>query len=345
MHYTSKGIKSIPNLDVLTNRGTPDGGRQSVGSVFAGWGRKRSGALAERLAARDGMPFWLLEDGFLRSFGTGDCFPPLSLVVDDRGIYYDCTRPSELESRLASEVDVLQGRLPAVQRARRLILDHYLSKYNHMPLASSDLFCATDRKRVLVVDQTFGDLSIRYGAADEGSFRAMLDAACAENPNARIYVKTHPETSSGRKRGYLTDVSTDDRIVVLRDAINPLSLIEQMDHVYVVTSTMGFEALLAGKRVTCFGLPWYAGWGATDDRQRCSRRTRSRSVDELFAAAYFDYTHYLNPVTRQAGTIFDVIHWLIRQREMAFDGILSDQRYGKMIDYASSDLTKNRSAA
>jgi len=38
-------------------------------------------------------------------------------------------------------------------------------------------------------------------------------------------------------------------------------------------------------------------------------------VDELFAAAYFHYTRYLDPVTHQRGTIFDVIEWLVRQRE------------------------------
>jgi capsular polysaccharide export protein len=105
--------------------------------------------------------------------------------------------------------------------------------------------------------------------------------------------------------------------VVLRQAINPLSLIEQMDRVYVVTSTMGFEALLAGKPVKVFGMPWYAGWGVTDDRQTCARRTRTRSVDELFAAAYFHYTRYLNPVTHQRGTIFDVIDCLVLQRDTA----------------------------
>ncbi|WP_172583104.1 hypothetical protein [Bordetella holmesii] len=38
-------------------------------------------------------------------------------------------------------------------------------------------------------------------------------------------------------------------------------------------------------------------------------------MEELFAAAYFDYTRYLNPHTHERGTIFDVIEWLVRQRE------------------------------
>ncbi|HJU70322.1 MAG TPA: capsular polysaccharide biosynthesis protein [Paucimonas sp.] len=303
-----------------------------------GWGCRKYARRARRIAAARCLPFVCLEDGFLRSFGTGQHFPPLSLVVDALGIYYDSTRPSTLESLLASPVDLLDGIAADVARAKGLVLEHRLSKYNHAPLWDlADLrLCGRQShplpdslplageganprsiQRVLVIDQTAGDMSVTLGGASADTFAAMLAAARAENPHATIYVKTHPEVSAGRKGGYLTDVQDDARTVVLRQAINPLSLIEQMDRVYVVTSTMGFEALLAGKPVTVFGMPWYAGWGATDDRQTCARRTRPRSVDALFAAAYFHYTRYLDPVTHQRGTIFDVIEWLVRQREMA----------------------------
>jgi capsular polysaccharide export protein len=266
----------------------------------------------------------------------------LSLVVDDLGIYYDCTRPSALEALLASDVDVLEGIETEVLRARTLVLRHRLSKYNHAPdwcgldshMRGKDMnshmhvngngnSCAGSSPpshvlRVLVIDQTAGDMSVSLGGASRSTFDAMLAAARAENPHATIFVKTHPEVTTGRKGGYLTQVENDHHTVVLRDAINPLSLIEQMDRVYVVSSTMGFEALLAGKPVSVFGMPWYAGWGVTDDRQTCARRTRARSVNELFSAAYFHYTRYLNPVTHQRGSIFDVIAWLMRQRQMAF---------------------------
>jgi capsular polysaccharide export protein len=166
-----------------------------------------------------------------------------------------------------------------------------------------------------------GDMSVALGGATAQTFFDMLAAAKAENPCATIYVKTHPEVSSGRKVGYLTSVHPDERTIVLRDAVNPMSLLQFMDKVYVVTSTMGFEALLAGKRVVCFGVPWYAGWGVTDDRCTHSpawvRRTRQRSVRELFTAAYVHYTRYLNPVSHKRGQILDVINWLVRQKDMA----------------------------
>jgi len=39
----------------------------------------------------------------------------------------------------------------------------------------------------------------------------------------------------------------------------------------------------------------YAGWGLTDDRMACPRRTARRSLDELIAAIYLRYARYLRP--------------------------------------------------
>lgn len=301
------------------------------------WGSKPSAANADRLAKKLNLPLLRAEDGFLRSFGTGQASPALALVLDDTGIYYDSTRLSVLEGLLASSQAVLAGQEALVEQALRLLLEKGLSKYNHA--ADFDLrllraACNDVTQRILVVDQTLGDMSVSLGGAMAQTFVDMLAAAKAENPNATVYVKTHPEVSSGRKGGYLTHVQPDDSTVVLRDAVNPMSLLSHMDKVYVVTSTMGFEALLAGKPVVCFGVPWYAGWGVTDDRCKKStawaRRTRKRSVRELFAAAYIHYTRYLNPVTHQRGGILDVMAWLVRQKDMA-NRMHGEQRQGRVL--------------
>ena len=313
----SRGILRLPFLGELVGMAIQPLGkvaRRELTAV-AEWGRRRRIHPALAWAKHSGLPCLALEDGFLRSLGTGDRFPPLSIVVDEVGVFYDSTRPSTLENLLNSGDDLLAGIGADVARARALVLQHRLSKYNHAPDWSGPEPARAAGRKVLVVDQTAGDMSVTLGGAEGGTFDAMLAAARRENPDATIYVKTHPEVTSGRKRGYLTQVRDDARTVVLREAINPLSLMEHMDHVYVVSSTMGFEALLAGKAVTCFGLPWYAGWGPTDDRQPVPRRQRRRSVDELFAAAYFRYTRYLNPATRRQGSIFDVVEWLVRQKE------------------------------
>lgn len=318
---TSQGIMRIPYLgrllgeEMILYRWSAS---SQPAHAVAGWGRRGSSERAQWLAARLGLSYWSLEDGFLRSFNTGEHTPPLSIVLDHVGIYFDSSRPSELENMLNLHANLREGLEEDVQVAMHLIRQHRLSKYNHMQELSDQKLRPHDAERVLVIDQTFGDMSVALGGADAYTFRRMLDAALTECPSATVYVKAHPEVSSGRKGGYLSSVQDNTRTVMLRDPVNPLSLIEKMDRVYVVTSTMGFEALLAGKPVTCFGIPWYSGWGVTDDRQLCPRRTRRRTVDELFAAAYFHYARYLNPVTHQRGTIFDVIDWLIRQRWVAF---------------------------
>jgi capsular polysaccharide export protein len=291
-----------------------------------GWGCSRYSSKARFFSKLFAIPYWSLEDGFLRSYGTGGRFPPLSLVVDDLGIYYDSTRSSALEFFLDSDDYVLGSIAVNVSILRSFIIQHELSKYNHARVGGDVLLgCCHNHddvvRKVLVVDQTFGDMSVALGGATAATFNMMLAATLAENPEATIYVKTHPEVSSGKKSGYLTSVQNSQRVIVLREAINPISLMSEMDKVYVVTSGMGFEALMLGKPVVCFGVPWYSGWGLTDDRvvdsPAWARRTRKRTVNELFAAAYIHYTRYLNPVTHQRGQITDVIDWLILQKKMA----------------------------
>jgi capsular polysaccharide export protein len=72
-----------------------------------------------------------------------------------------------------------------------------------------------------------------------------------------------------------------------------------VDALHVLTSLAGFEALLRGKQVVTHGVPFYAGWGLTDDLGAVpDRRTARRSLAELVAAVLILYPRYLDPVTR-----------------------------------------------
>ncbi|HMP57634.1 MAG TPA: hypothetical protein PKD92_13855, partial [Novosphingobium sp.] len=62
---------------------------------------------------------------------------------------------------------------------------HALSKYNHAPSLRPGDLQHDDKLRVLVVDQTVGDLSVGLGAASATTFSAMLATARAENEEAR----------------------------------------------------------------------------------------------------------------------------------------------------------------
>ncbi len=308
----SPGIQRIPHIEELLGARRlvfqPWGPLRRIDCVV-GWGRKTNTLAPRRIAARRGVPFYALEDGFLRSLGLGvDGEPPLSIVVDDQGIYYDATRPSRLESLLASATFGAEE-LDRARRAMKAMAG--LSKYNHQP----DVDLGPKRRpRVLVVDQTAGDLSLRLGCSLPGGFEAMLAAAMDENPDAEILIKTHPDVLAGVKTGHLQDT---ERVRWLSRGAHPPTLLRQVDRVYVMTSLMGMEALLAGVPVTCFGVPFYAGWGLTDDRAPVpKRRGRRRSIEEIFAAAYLRYARYVDPETGRRCGIETVIEHLALQRQL-----------------------------
>lgn len=122
-----------------------------------GWGHKPTADKARRYAARHGLPYIALEDGFLRSLGLGcEGADPLSLVVDGTGIYYDATCPSDLENLLESTGWETPELLESAARALEDIKRHCLSKYNHAPLAHPGILGDGSKPRVLVIDQTFG---------------------------------------------------------------------------------------------------------------------------------------------------------------------------------------------
>jgi capsular polysaccharide export protein len=262
--------------------------------AVVGWGAKTNTHRAQRFARRYGIPFVTLEDGFIRSLGLGVLnAEPFSFVADRTGIYYDATRPSDLEY-LIKTAKCPDPRWTAALIRRIVGLE--ISKYNHT--WKTVHLPADERPAILLVDQTRHDLSVRYGLADGKSFRRMLDHARQQYPDGRFYVKTHPDVIAGRKQGYLMRHLPDDVIRITEDC-NPMALLKQIDHVYVVTSQMGFEALLAGKKVSCFGMPFYAGWGLTEDFVTSPRRGIQRSLETVFDAAYRQYAGYVDPLRLQ----------------------------------------------
>ncbi len=275
--------------------------------AVVGWGRKASGRRAQWLARLLGRESLLLEDGFVRSLGRHD--PPLSLIIDDLGVYYDATTPSRLETRIAQGVDAGEA-----ARARALIAAWRaggLSKYNHAP----DYPGALPADYALVIDQTRGDCAVRYGMADPASFRAMLDAALAENPARAVLVKAHPDSvSHGKASCFTPEQLADPRLTVIRTACHAAGLLRAARAVYTVTSLMGFEALVWGKPVRCFGMPFYAGWGLSDDLLPAPARRGKASLEAVVHAALVAMPRYVDPATGTAWQAEQAIAYLAQGR-------------------------------
>lgn len=315
MYFTlSSALARIPNLDRLLDGEVHLGWPRIRNETTAmlGWGRKPSYRRAEAYAAKRGLRCISLEDGFLRSIGLGRDDPPLSIVVDDLGIYYAADTPSRLEALIAVPHSVAQHAraraLAAQWRASRV------SKYNQAREAAT----LPAEPYVLVADQTWGDASIRYGQADASSFRRMLEAAVEENPGCTIMLKVHPEVMAGRKRGHFdpAELARLPRVQVLGQDVHPVSLLEHAAAIYAVTSQLGFEGLLWGKRVRTFGMPFYAGWGLTQDDAQAPARRKPVALEDLLHAALVDYPRYLDPETGQRCEPERLIEWLGLQRSM-----------------------------
>ena len=321
----SRGLYRLPSLANLLGTSRivyrPTNRQANQIDAVIGWGNKRNTQAAMHYAKRHRLPYWRAEDGFIRSVGlgvTGD--PPLSIVLDDLGIYYDARSPSRLETILnyqETATDPLQDRqlLGRARKAIDLLLQAEVSKYNNTPISPPSWSKTSFRGRILVVDQTYGDLSVQHGLATPDSFGEMLQAALADHPDAQIVIKTHPDVICGKKRGYLSLPPAHPRIQVLSQPVNPIALIRQVDAVYCVTSQMGLEALLLGKPVTCFGAPFYAGWGLTIDRCGIPRRNQKRTIEQLFAATYLLYPRYIDPDSQEVSSLERVVEHLALQRQ------------------------------
>jgi capsular polysaccharide export protein len=236
-----------------------------------------------------------LEDGFLRSVGLGaDLVPPVSWVIDRQGIYYDATRPSDLESLLQT-TEFSPDLIARAARLRKRIVESGVTKYNVGSRGWKRP--ATRAKVILVPGQVEKDASLRFGAPEIHTNIGLLHAVRWANPDAYIVYKPHPDVVAGlRGRGLGEEAAARwcDEVVVDASMGEMLSAV---DEVHVLTSLTGFEALLRGRPVTCYGQPFYSGWGLTRDIVPTERRTRRLSLDALVAGALILYPTYVSRTT------------------------------------------------
>jgi capsular polysaccharide export protein len=224
----------------------------------------------------------------------------MSMVADRAGIFYAANAPSDL-ARIIAEPDwftpeMAERAARGLEQIRRLRLSKYNSGLDRTPEELG--LSATAKSRILVIDQVRDDASFRGALANADSFKAMLAAALDENPGSEVVVKLHPDALSGRRTGYFSGLGAMDRLRLVDQQTNPWSLIDAAATVYTVSSGLGFEAVLAGKQVVCFGSPFYSGWGFTDDRRPGAPREREATLPQVFAAFYLRYSRYFDAYSR-----------------------------------------------
>lgn len=282
-------------------------------SYIVGWGNKPNTHKAKKFSDKYSLPYVRLEDGFISFLGHPSTDKTrLSLIQDAVGIYYDARHPSRLEELCCESMSYEEG-----ERADLLIrniISSGASKYNHTRCALPKSVAELGDDCILVVDQTANDQSIIGGLANADSFQVMLRTAIEEHPDKNIIIKTHPDVLisglKGNKKGHFSPEGLPSNVHLLTVDCSIPALLNKVSDVYAVTSQLGFEALLHGKNVHCFGMPFYAGWGLTNDFISCSRRQTRLSLSQLVHSALIRYPLYLHPETNALCEVEEVVDWL-----------------------------------
>lgn len=287
-------------------------------------------------AVKSNMPVAFCEDGFLHSIVRPADLTyekkyrmGCSLTADFSAPHFSAAKASSLEKLINSDFEVSDT---ARQRARKnidCIIKNYVSKYNNQPII--DINIGTKNKKVLVIDQACNDMSITMGGCSEDTFINMLYDAIRENPDSDILVKVHPDMINNPNRGgvknkvygHYTDIDLSEykNVHIIANYVNPIALLKNIDKVYVATSQMGFEALMCNKEVIIYGVPFYAGWGIGECRSNSPallRRTRKRTLEEIFYLTYIKYSRYIHPLLLRRCEIEDTIEYIIKTRNSFF---------------------------
>jgi capsular polysaccharide export protein len=298
--------------------------RVPAGSTLLLWGSRSlpTGLQADIAVVR-------VEDGFLRSVGLGAALVrPISWVMDTRGIYYDATRSSDLEHLLQTS-EFSQQLLARAGLLRAQIETAQITKYNVGLKAWCPPSGAT--RTILVPGQVESDASLSFGTTGIRTNIELLQTVRRANPSAYVLYKTHPDVSAGLRASgkgehqagaWCDEVVSDVAMGVLLPKIN---------EVHVMTSLTGFEALLRHKAVTCYGEPFYAGWGLTRDRRYIGRRTRRLTLDELVAGVLLLYPRYLNRLTGRPTTAEHAVSDLAAWRSSVVAGVPPWQHFWHMV--------------
>ena len=274
------------------------------------WGMKRSGYRLRKKINKSKLIY--LEDGFIHSYGIKKRKIPFSICFDKNGIYYDYSSNSNLfnliNSKLSSE-NLLRSK-----RIIKLWKEYSISKYNF-----PNFINPPSQKYILLIDQTFGDLSIYYGGANKEAFSKMFHFSSANWPDHKIVIKVHPDVIKSKNTGYLNSFYSKNNVVVISQLGQINRLIESSSAVCVVTSQVGFESLIYGKEVHVFGRPYYSGLGLTIDHatKKEYKKKKSASIEQLVFGALVKYQYYLDPRTHKNCEVEDIMNFINQNRKIS----------------------------
>lgn len=279
--------------------------------------------------------FLFVEDSFFRSINLfysknlieNKYTKPISFMLDDLGFHFSCYYPTRIELMLQNSPELTPAQRTRAISNIRYIRKNYLTKYNFKPINTNFVLPGNNKQKILVIGQKINDASITNSNVPSNIFDIILQASINENPHADILFVDHPENKHNNLPNGLS-LSDMPNLYMLDNDTAITVLLEAVDKVYVCSSGVGLESIIRGKETVVFGVPLYAGWGLTDDRNELfntenmqKRRNKKLTIEDIFYRTYIDYTVYKLPNETQPCEIEDALEYLTRTRGEYFEDI------------------------
>lgn len=302
----SENLKTIKNLDVLLEEPI-NHQEQEETSCLAVWGNEQP------LENPNNYPILRLQDSLYSIYGEEKTHFGLNFAYQNN-LYYSLK--NSVTDFLNSDWEISESDIAYSQKAIQMINKYCITKNNQYPVFKPEN--PNPENSILIIDQSLNSQSVIENQANMNNFSTMFMYAFENFPNAKIYIKYHPDTINGTEEGYIHKFLKKNKLLehpslhIIDYHCNVASLFYYVSDVLTVTSPVGFEALLRGKNVTTFGNSFYSGHGVTTDQYTLIKKPRN--VLEIFHALFIQNTIYLNPFNNQKGGLLDVLEYISLQK-------------------------------
>lgn len=277
---------------------------------LAGWGERGTSERVRTFCSKEGIPYLSLEDGFFRSYNVGRTGEPsASMRIDPFGTYY-APGNNAIHERLRNPGTITQTEIERARRCIAQIRSEKLSKYNNgaIGLRAQSLMSALPERFILIADQVSGDAALEHAHRDEFISVVVSAHTEAKAKGLPIVIRLHPEILSGERQGIILEEIKKGTFQffgpqgvvwsTFSAPVNPYELFERTEALYVHSSQLGFDALIAGVPVRTKGRPFYAGLGLTTDSSEKLRKPlyhHEVTLEQLFVASCLHATRYVDP--------------------------------------------------
>jgi hypothetical protein len=212
-----------------------------------------------------------------------------SITLDYRAAYYESRSSPGLVDWLDKQDRWDEDMLGLARRAMDHVIGYRMERAKHRRPPAS-----LKRDAVLLVM----DAPETHRGSGPGVRNRMMNDARERFPSSPILVvspnKDRIEAAEPGARHENLHVDT----TYLADDFDLFTVADTVSEIWVETSIVGFEGLLLDKPVKCYGQPFYAGWGLTDDILAPPvTRSRGCSIEQLSAALFVAFSRYRHPST------------------------------------------------